>query len=325
MRWNIPKPFYYFSAGVTVVGGAYLLKDYITGPLYTSNEDLTGKVVIVTGSNTGIGKEIASELANLKAKVIMACRDMEKCEMARQQIVIATKNKYVYCRECDLASQESIKKFVDQFKKEHSKLHILINNAGVMRCPKSYTKEGIEMQLGVNHIGHFLLTNLLLDVIKDSAPSRIINVSSRSHKHGKIKLKDLNSDEHYDPGQAYAQSKLANVLFTRELAKRLEGTGVTVNAVHPGIVHTDIVRHMSIYHNFITKAFTAIVMWLFMKPPKKGAQTVIYAALEPSLKDVTGAYFSNYKVADTSDEAKNDDIAKWLWAVSEKWTRLNHI
>ena len=325
MGLSIPKPFYYYSGAITVVGGSYIFRDYLSGQLYESEETLRGKVVIVTGSNTGIGKEIVHDLAERDAKVIMACRDMEKCETARRDIVLDTKNKYVYCRKCDLASQESIRSFVKQFKKEHSKLNILINNAGVMRCPKSYTEEGIEMQLGVNHMGHFLLTNLLLDVLKDSAPSRIVNLSSAAHKRGKIKLKDLNSAETYDASQAYAQSKLANILFTRELADRLKGTGVTVNAVHPGIVHTDIVRHMSFYQNYIARIFIKSLTWLFVKPPKKGAQPVLYVALDPSLKDVTGSYFSNCTVADVSDEAKNDGLAKWLWAASEKWTKLNPV
>lgn len=295
------------------------------GRNYESKEDLSDKVVIVTGANTGIGRETAFALAKGKAKVIMACRDMDKCEMARADIVLQTGNKFVYCRECDLASQQSIRNFVDQFKKEHKKLHILINNAGVMRCPKSYTVEGIEMQFGVNHIGHFLLTNLLLDVLKQSAPSRIVNLSSAAHLRGKMKVNDLNSDEKYNPGEAYAQSKLANVLFTRELANRLKGTGVTVNAVHPGIVDTDIVRHMAFYNNYFTKIFVKPLTWLFIKSPRQGAQCVLYSALDPSLKDVTGSYFSNCKTADISEEAKSDQLAKWLWMVSEKWTKLSPI
>ncbi|XP_076165038.1 retinol dehydrogenase 13 [Ptiloglossa arizonensis] len=325
MGWT--KPFYYYSGAIATVGGAYLMKDYLTGTPYINNEveKLTGKVAIVTGSNTGIGKGTVYELAKRDAKVIMACRDMEKCEEARTEIVMTTQNKYVYCRKCDLASQESIKNFVKQFKQEHSQLHILINNAGVMRCPKSYTKEGIEMQFGVNHIGHFLLTNLLLDVLKDSAPSRIINISSVAYKRGKIKLKDLNSTENYNAIEAYSQSKLANILFTRELANRLKGTGVTVNAVHPGIVNTEISRYVSAEQNFFSKTIVKSLTWFFIKSPAKGSQTVIFAALDPSLSDVTGAYLSNNKVSDVSDDAKNDEIAKWLWAVSEKWTKLNYV
>lgn len=185
-----------------------------------------------------------------------------------------------------------------------------------MRCPKSYTKESIEMQFGVNHLGHFLLTNLLLDVLKASAPSRIVNLSSSAHRLGQINMKDLNWDKDYDAGKAYNQSKLANILFTKELANRLKGnqiirqpivfiiivrmyfsllchsgTGVTVNAVHPGIVDTEIVRHMRIYNNFFTRIFLKPFAWPFIRTPVQGAQTVLYAALDPSLADVSGCYF----------------------------------
>ncbi|XP_011339708.1 retinol dehydrogenase 13 isoform X2 [Ooceraea biroi] len=299
------------------------MKDYMGGPRYKGTETLADKIVIVTGANTGIGKQIAFDLARRKARVVLACRDMQKCEQARRHIVLDTKNKYVYCRECDLASQESIRKFVEQFKNESSKLHILINNAGVMRCPKSYTKEGIEMQLGVNHMGHFLLTNLLLDVLKASAPARIVNLTSTAHRRGQINMKDLNLDEDYDPGRAYAQSKLANLLFTRELANRLKGTDVTVNAVHPGVVSTEITRHMYVYKNWFTLPLLKMFSWPFIKSPGQGAQTVLYVAIDPSLANTSGYYFDNCETKDVSDNAKNDDMAKWLWKVSEKWTKLN--
>ncbi|XP_011646460.1 retinol dehydrogenase 13-like isoform X1 [Pogonomyrmex barbatus] len=323
MRWTLPKPVFYASAAATVVGVAYLTKDRLGGPKYKGTEDLTNKVVIVTGANSGIGKETTLELAKRNAKVIMACRDMEKCEMVRRNIVLDSKNKYVYCRKCDLASQESIRNFVTQFKKEHDKLHILINNAGVMRCPKSYTKEGIEMQLGVNYMGHFLLTNLLLDVLKVSAPSRIVNLASRTYRKGQINMKDLNFENDYDEGRAYSQSKLAVMLFTHELANRLKDTNVTVNAVYPGIVDTNITRHMFVYRNIITKILLKPIAWPFIKDPMQGAQTVLYAALDPSLAKVSGCYIQDSEIAEVSEDAKDENMAKWLWKVSEKWTKLN--
>lgn len=323
MRWKLPKTAIYASMVATTGGVAYLTKDYLGGTKYEGKEDLTDKIVIVTGANSGIGEATTLELAKRNARIIMACRDMEKCEMVRRNIVLDTKNKYVYCRKCDLASQESVRKFVTQFKKEFDKLHILINNAGVMRCPKSYTEEGIEMQLGVNHMGHFLLTNLLLDVLKASAPARIVNLSSAAHRRSKINMKDLNSENDYDAGRAYAQSKLAIIIFTRELASRLKGTNVTVNAVHPGIVDTNITRHMSVYTNFFTRIFLKPFAWPFIKAPRHGAQTVLYAVLDPSLANVSGCYFQNCETKEVSEEAKSDDMAKWLWKVSEKWTKLN--
>lgn len=140
-----------------------------------------------------------------------------------------------------------------RFKSERKELHILINNAGVMRCPKMLTKDGIELQLGTNHMAHFLLTNLLLDLLKQSAPSRIVNVSSLAHTRGQINVADLNSEQKYDSGDAYSQSKLANVLFTLELAKRLTNSGVTANSLHPGIVHTELGRHMSFFNSYLAK------------------------------------------------------------------------
>ncbi|KAK9508680.1 hypothetical protein O3M35_006179 [Rhynocoris fuscipes] len=320
---SLRKPILWASAIGTMAGGAILIKDYCGGKRYENPIMIDNKTVIITGANTGIGKETARELAKRNGKVIMACRDMNKCEQAREEIVLETKNKYVYCRMCDLSSQDSIRKFVDEFKKEHDKLHILINNAGVMRCPQSKTKEGIEMQLGVNHMGHFLLTNLLLDVLKKSAPSRIINVSSIAHMRGVINTEDLNYDKNYDGSRAYSQSKLANILFTIELAKRLKGTGVTVNAVHPGLVDTEITRHMSYFSSYLSGFILKPLIWMFIKNPRQGAQTTVYAALDPSLENVTGKYFSNCAESRTSLTAQDEHLARWLWMVSEKWTKID--
>ncbi|KAK7073471.1 Retinol dehydrogenase 13 [Halocaridina rubra] len=204
-------------------GGVIIFKEILGGSNYTGTERLDGKTVIVTGANTGIGRETAREMARRGARVIMACRDMDKCLEARKDIAWDTRSTSLYCLECDLASQESVRRFARRFNRKEERLDILINNAGIMRCPKSFTTEGIELQLGTNHMGHFLLTNLLIDKIKASAPSRIINVSSVAHARGKINFEDLNSENHYDEGEAYAQSKLANILFTRELAERLVG------------------------------------------------------------------------------------------------------
>ncbi|XP_030765174.1 retinol dehydrogenase 13-like [Sitophilus oryzae] len=322
---RIPTPILVGSGALTVYGFACLCKEIISGKLYFGNKNAEGKVIIVTGANTGIGKETAWELASRGAKVFMACRDMNKCEKAREEIVMKTKNKYVYCRSCDLASLESIREFVKTFKNEQDRLDVLINNAGVMRTPKgTKTKDGFEMQIGVNHLGHFLLTNLLLDRLRNSAPSRIINVSSVAHKRGKINKEDFNSDQEYDPGTAYAQSKLANVLFTNELAERLKDTGVTVNAVHPGIVDTAIIRHMGFYNSWFATILIKPFAWPFVKTPKYGAQTIIYLAVDPKVEKVTGKYFCDYEEAEVGESAKDQDLAKWLWKVSEKWTRLTH-
>lgn len=160
-----------------------------------------------------------------------------------------------------------------------------------MRTPHSKTLDGFEMQLGVNHLGHFYLTNLLLDKLKQCAPSRIIMVSSVAHKRGEINKFDLNSDTKYSAEGAYAQSKLANLLFMKELSRRLEGTGVTVNAVHPGIVDTEIIRHMSFFNSWIATFLIKPFVWPFIKSPRQGAQTTVFTALDQSLEKVSGKYF----------------------------------
>ncbi|XP_068146887.1 retinol dehydrogenase 13-like isoform X1 [Drosophila tropicalis] len=314
------RPIFWLSVTGTTVGIACGIKDLMQGGQFTTQTNETGRVVIVTGANTGIGKETTWELARRGATVYMACRDMNKCEEARAEIVKDTQNKYVYCRQCDLSSLDSIRHFIAEFKREQEQLHVLINNAGVMRCPRSVTKDGFEMQLGVNHMGHFLLTNLLLDLLKKSAPSRIVNVSSLAHTRGEINTADLNSEKSYDEGKAYNQSKLANVLFTRELAKRLEGSCVTVNALHPGVVDTELFRHMGFFNSFFAGLFFKPLFWPFVKSPRNGAQTSLYVALDPELEQVTGQYFADCQLKQPAPAATDVQTAKWLWAVSEKWT-----
>ncbi|KAH8307730.1 hypothetical protein KR044_011318 [Drosophila immigrans] len=291
------------------------------GGKFEKKTDETGKVVIVTGSNTGIGKETVLELARRGATVYMACRDKSKSEQARLEIIRETNNQNIFFRELDLASLDSIRKFATGFKSEQKRLDILINNAGVMHCPRMLTKDGFEMQLGTNHMGHFLLTNLLLDVLKKSSPSRIVNVSSLVHSSGVIKFDDLNSEKSYKPDTAYSQSKLANILFTQELAKRLEGTGVTVNSLHPGVVQTELTRHVAIFNNIFASILVRPLVWLLFKTAKNGAQTTLYAALDPDLNGVTGLYFSDCKPKDVSAAAKDANSAKRLWEESEKWTK----
>ncbi|XP_041449146.1 retinol dehydrogenase 13-like isoform X2 [Drosophila obscura] len=293
------------------------------GGQFTRRTDETGKVVIVTGCNTGIGKETVMELARRGATVYMACRDMKKCEQARQEILEKTKNRNIFSRELDLCSLDSVRRFAANFKKENKQLHILINNAGVMDCPKLLTKDGFEMQIGVNHMGHFLLTNLLIDVLRSSAPSRIVILSSLAHRFGSINMVDLNSENSYDRSRAYCQSKLANILFTRELAKRLDGSGVTVNALHPGVVNTELFRNWRLFQTEFGKYLLKPLFWPFVKSPKSGAQTSLYAALDPNLNHITGQYFSDCKPKKVGSAALDDKTAKFLWTESEKWTGLN--
>lgn len=181
------------------------------------------------------------------------------------------------------------------------------------------TKDGLELQIGTNHFGHFLLTNLLLDLIKSSAPARIINVSSTAHQIGKINRDDLQCVNSYNKWKAYGASKLANILFTRALAKRLSGTGVTANSLHPGAVKTELTRHLTVM-SILLMPFV-----VFVKTPVSGAQTNIMLAVDPDLDTVTGKYFSDCKIKSESNAAKSDDTAEWLWIESEKVTHLTKV
>ncbi|KAF4088074.1 hypothetical protein AMELA_G00078590 [Ameiurus melas] len=285
------------------------LRNYFTP--WSSDVRLDGKTVVITGANTGIGKETAIDLAKRGMRVIIACRDMEKADEAAKEIAEVSGNQNVVCKKLDLANSNSIREFAQNINSEEKQLNILINNAGVMACPHSKTADGFEMQIGVNHMGHFLLTFLLIDLLKRSAPARIVTVSSMAHKWGTINLDDINSEKSYDKSKAYSQSKLANVLFTRCLAKKLQGTGVTTYVLHPGVVQTELWRHM----NRPQQA----AIWLikpFTKTSVQGAQTTIYCAVAPELETKSGNYYSDCAPANCSSAAMDDEMAQRLWDLS---------
>ncbi|NXG45601.1 RDH12 dehydrogenase, partial [Psilopogon haemacephalus] len=311
-----------------VTEATFSCRRYVAGGQCKSTARLEGKVVIVTGANTGIGKETARDLAR-RGKVIVACRDVAKAEAAASEIRAETGNQQVLVKKLDLADTKSIREFAEKFLAEEKELHILINNAGVMLCPYSKTADGFEMHLGVNHLGHFLLTFLLLERLKQSAPARIVNVSSLAHHGGRIRFHDLQGEKSYNRGLAYCHSKLANVLFTRELARRLQGkfalncfsfatgTKVTANALHPGSVSSELVRH-SFVMTWLWKIFS-----FFLKTPWEGAQTSIYCAVAEELESVTGQYFSDCQPAYVSPRARDDETAKKLWSVSCELLRIH--
>ncbi|KAG7297677.1 hypothetical protein JYU34_018394 [Plutella xylostella] len=320
--WVPNLPTAIISAVTATAGGLCIYKDIHSGPPYDKEVRAENKTVIVTGASSGIGREAALEFANRGAKVFMACRDMSRCEAARRDIVLQTENKFVYCRRCDLASTSSIRDFVQRFKSEEPALHVLVNNAGVMQAARRVTRDGFEEDLGVNHMGHFLLTNLLLDTLKKSEPSRIVIVSSKSHTKGKIHTEDLNLEAgKYDARAAYDQSKLANVLFAQELGRKLLTTQVSVAVVDPGLTDTDITRHLPMSKS-ITRFIIYPLFWPTMKIPRKGAQVIVHAALDPSVKSAKGDYYVDMERKELCAEAQDFETAQWLWKVSEKWTKL---
>ncbi|KAM9224545.1 retinol dehydrogenase 13 isoform 2-T2 [Dugong dugon] len=308
----------------TAVGGAVLLKDYVGGGACPSKATIPGKTVIVTGANTGIGKQTALELAKRGGNIILACRDMEKCEAAAKDIRGQTLNHHVSARYLDLSSLKSVRDFARKIIEEEKRVDILVNNAAVMRCPHWTTEDGFEMQFGVNHLGHFLLTNLLLDKLKASAPSRIINLSSLAHVAGHIDFDDLNWEKKkYDTKAAYCQSKLAIVLFTKELSRRLQGTGVTANTLHPGVARTELGRHTGMHTSTFSSFTLGPIFWLLVKSPQLAAQPSTYLAVAEELENVSGKYFSGLKEKAPAPEAEDEEVAQKLWAESARLVGLD--
>jgi len=285
-----------------------------------TNVDLKNKIVIVTGANTGIGFETVSTLSSMGAHVIAACRDQKKGQEVIKKIKSKINKASVEFIKLDLEDKKSIKQFAEEFKKNHEKLDILINNAGVMACPLSKTKDGFEMQIGVNHLGHFYLTSLLMESLKAAPKSRVVNVSSRAHfRGGPIDFEDINwNTRPYVPLDAYGQSKLANVLFSHELNKRYSEHNITSYSLHPGVIRTELGRHIVTGWKKVVFFFAYPVYWYFTKDVWHGAQSTIYCAVAPGLEKEGGKYFSDCAVTKPKPDGENDGIAKKLWEKSEQ-------
>ena len=296
----------------------FLFKSWVQGGRCTSKARLDGKVAVITGANNGIGKETARDLVKRGAEVHVLCRDVERAEEMKRDIKNAT-GREVFVHKIDLASLESVRECVKQLRKCLERIDILINNAGVATCPEWRTVEGSELQYGTNHVGHFLLTTELLPLLRKASKSRVVVVSSKAHKYGKIHFDDLNwRTRPYEQFGAYSQSKLANVLFAKELARReteLE-SGVSVYCLHPGTVKTEVGRHVKESSGFLMYSLLQIVFHVFSKTPESGAQTSIYCAVEESLENETGKYYEDCKEAKPSKEANNVEDAKKLWEVT---------
>ncbi|XP_039627352.1 retinol dehydrogenase 14 isoform X1 [Polypterus senegalus] len=276
---------------------------------------LDGKTVLITGGNSGIGKETAVALARRGARVIIACRDAQKADAAVREIKSESHSLNVLSMPLDLANLQSVRDFCRTFLQIEKRLDILINNAGIQGV-LDWTDDGFSMCFGVNHLGHFLLTNLLLGRLKECAPCRVITLSSTVYKYQKLDFKDLNYN--IVPFFTYCRSKLANIYFTQELARLMEGKGVVAYCVHPGYVHSNWTSNFSILFRIIMH----VIMLMFFVSPEVGAQTVVHCAVSDEVLQHNGGFFSNCQLAKLRPFAEDAGVAKKLWEVSERMVKL---
>jgi NAD(P)-dependent dehydrogenase (short-subunit alcohol dehydrogenase family) len=281
-------------------------------------DNMNGKICLVTGATSGIGKASAQALAQKGATVVIVGRDAQNAAQVTEQIRAASGNENVYWLLADLSSQQDIRLLASEFKRKYSQLHVLLNNAGGTFKTRQLSVDGIEMTLALNHLAYFLLTNLLLNTIRASAPARIINVSSGAHSSGKIDFDNLQGERSYSSFGPYANSKLANILFTAELARRFEGTGVTANALHPGLTSTGFGKNNP---GFLMNIMGAVIP-LIARSPEKGAETSIYLATSPEVQSITGKYFVDCKVVQPAPQASDLNVARKLWDVSAELVHL---
>ncbi|CAC5396167.1 Retinol dehydrogenase 14,Retinol dehydrogenase 11,Dehydrogenase/reductase SDR family member 13,Retinol dehydrogenase 13,Retinol dehydrogenase 12 [Mytilus coruscus] len=308
-------PTWYVTASVTLVGM------YVTAVLFRSLRTrrcnstvlLHGKTCIVTGANTGIGLQTALELAKRHARVIMACRDQNKARKAIEYVKSRTENGSLVFRPLDLASHASVKEFCSGILEEEHSLNVLINNAGVMGHPYQLSEDGIEMHMAVNHFSVFLLTNLLLPKLKGNSPSRIVFVSSALHKRGEIDFENLKGKQ----TKGYANSKLANVYFARELHDRLADSKVDVFTVHPGMVDTELARHS--VSNWLWKLLYPLKL-LLIKTASQGCQTVVHCAISEELEGKSGGYFGSCVQEPWPDISSCKDTQLKIWKNSKEIT-----
>jgi NAD(P)-dependent dehydrogenase (short-subunit alcohol dehydrogenase family) len=275
---------------------------------------MEGKVVLITGANSGIGYETARGLAALGARVVMVCRDGDRCKSAKRGVEEAVPGAELETMLCDLASLADIRRFAREFKDGHDRLDVLFNNAATVPRQRQVTGDGIETQLAVNHLAPFLLTHLLMDLLMASSPSQVVTTASGTHVRGRVDLRDLQAERGYRPHGRYASTKLMNVMFTRSLARRLEGTGVRANCLSPGLVDTGLSRDYGPAMRWLVKRFA--------KPRERGGETPVWVISSPELADVSGEYFRKMERKEVSKRAKDDAVAEALWRESERLVGL---
>lgn len=279
---------------------------------------LQGKICMVTGATGGIGEITARELARQGAQVVIVGRNRDKCVATVNQIKQQTGNAQIEFMLADLASQSEIHQLAATFKQQYKRLDVLINNAGALFMTRQETVDGIEMTFALNHLSYFLLTHLLLDVLKSSAPARIINVASDAHQGSVIDFDDLQGRKKYRGFTAYGRSKLANIMFTYELARRLAGTGVTANTLHPGFVASNFATNNGWFYDKIFRQLAKLIAI----SPEAGARTSVYLASSPDVEGVTGKYFVKQKAVSSSPVSYDEAAAKRLWQVSAELTHV---
>lgn len=278
---------------------------------------LNGKTVLVTGATGGIGRVTAEALAKMGAQMVLVGRNAQKTADTVAAVRQAAGNSKVDGLVADLSTQAGVRGLAEQFLARYDRLHVLVNNAGAFFMKREQSAEGLEMTFALNHLAYFLLTNLLLDTLKASAPARIVNVSSMAHQGARLNLEDLQNERSFSGWSAYGQSKLANLYFTYELSRRLEGSGVTANALHPGFVATNFGKS----NGGIFRSLFGLFQMAAINP-EEGAQTTIYLASAPEVQGVTGQYFDKKKAIRSSDVSYDAVIAKRLWEISEQMTGI---
>lgn len=308
------------AASLIAVFGLILSKLYFkwTTGWCVSDASMAGKTIVITGATSGIGRETAKDLARRGGRLLLAVRSLTRGEVVAGEIRREIPSAQVIVKECNLSSLKSVRSFAEDVLASEERIDVLILNAGMVPPPgKFLTEDGLELQFASNHLGHFLVTDLLLGRLIECSPSRIVIVSSLLHSCGSIDFENLSFEGYTpDPFYTYCKSKLANLLMCKELARRLAGTAVTANALHPGLVRTEINRQTPWY----VKNFMQPISYFWAKSPIEGAQTSIFLAVDPRLRDVSGKYFTDCKETACSPKADDPLLAARLWTVSESLT-----